>query len=87
MCSGNLLKTEKQAAQTPALRDLIYLPKFDSATRVTGCGSLVLKKIKPSVINIRCSMLDVQAVHYFDQAEFYKRRTGLDLFPYPKTWT
>jgi hypothetical protein len=53
MYSVNLKKTEQHAAQAPALREHIYLSKFDSAELfdpefrtdglVTGCGSLVLK--------------------------------------------
>jgi hypothetical protein len=45
-------KTEQHAAQAPALRERIYFWKF--------CGLLVLKSIKPSVINIQRSMLDVR---------------------------
>ncbi len=53
MNSVNLKKkNEQHAAQAPALRERIYPSKF--------CGSLVLKSIKRSVINIRCSMLDVR---------------------------
>ena len=68
-------KTEQHAAQAPALHERIYPSKFDSVESfdpefinqeltteglVTGCGSLVLKSIKRSVINIQRSMLDVR---------------------------
>jgi hypothetical protein len=42
----------REAYGLEALRERIYPSKF--------CGSLVLKSIKRSVINIRCSMLDVR---------------------------
>jgi NAD-dependent SIR2 family protein deacetylase len=41
-------------------RELIYTSNFDSAELVAGCGSLVIKSIKRSVINIQHSMLDVR---------------------------
>jgi hypothetical protein len=65
----------QNAAQAPALHERIYPSKFDSAQPfdpesfgpeitaeglVAGCGSLVLKSIKRSVINIQHSMLDVR---------------------------
>jgi len=62
MNSVNLKKTEQHAAQAPALHERIFPSKFDSAESfapkgtteglVAGCGSLVLKSIKRSVINI-----------------------------------
>jgi hypothetical protein len=70
MYSVNLIKTEQHAAQAPALHERFYPSKSDSSELfgpefmakglVTGCGSLVLKSIKRSVINIRRSMLDVR---------------------------
>jgi hypothetical protein len=60
MYSGDLKKTEQHAAQAPALHERSYSSKFDSTELVAGCGSLVLKSIKRSVINIGRSMLDVQ---------------------------
>jgi hypothetical protein len=57
MNSVDLKKTEQHAAQAPALRERIYLSKFYGSV---FCGSLVLKQIKRSVINIRRSMLDVR---------------------------
>ena len=41
-------------------RELIYTSNFDSAELVAGCGSLVIKSTKRSVINIQRSMLDVR---------------------------
>jgi hypothetical protein len=53
MYSVNLKKkTEQHAAQAPALHERIYPSKF--------CGSLVVKSIKRSVINIGRSMFDVR---------------------------
>ena len=61
MYSVNFKKnTEQHAAQAPALHERIYSWKFDSAELVAGCGLLVLKSIKRSVINIQRSMLDVR---------------------------
>jgi hypothetical protein len=66
MYSVNLIKTEQHAAQAPALHERFYPSKSDSSELfgpefmakglVTGCGSLVLKSIKRSVINIRRSI-------------------------------
>ena len=43
---------------------------------VAGCGPLVLKSIKRSVINIRRSMLGVQSFHCPGQTEFHTGRAG-----------
>jgi len=60
MYSVDLKKTEQHATQALALRERSYPSKFDSTELVAGCGSLVLKSIKRSVINIGRSMLDVR---------------------------
>jgi hypothetical protein len=48
------------AAGASALHKRIHPSKFDSAEHVAGCGSLVLKSIKRSVIKIGRSMFDVR---------------------------
>jgi hypothetical protein len=54
-----------------ALHERICPSKFDTAELVAGCGSLVLKSTKRSVINIGRSMFDVQSIHCSDQTEFH----------------
>jgi hypothetical protein len=48
-------------------------PELTTEGLVAGCGSLVLKSIKRSAINIGRSMFDVQSVYCSGQAEFHAR--------------
>jgi hypothetical protein len=65
-----MAKSESTFQKLSALEDLSAFGGF--------CGSLVLKSIKRSAINIQRSMLDVrvfgvQSVHCFGQAEFHTK--------------
>jgi hypothetical protein len=66
MYSVDLKKTEQHATQALVLRERSYPSKF--------CGSLVLKSIKRSVINIGRSMFDV-------------RCSTFNLFTVPARWS
>jgi hypothetical protein len=59
-CGASACASGLEAYGLEALHERSYPSKFDSTELVAGCGSLVLKSIKRSVINIGRWMLDVQ---------------------------
>jgi hypothetical protein len=73
-CILSILKKTEQSDST-LRHSAVRYSIFDTAELVAGCGLLVLKSIKRSVINIRRSMFDVLTYSPFRPGGVsYKRR-------------